>query len=139
MSSIATCRAGERAVAGVNAIADQPRLDPQLARVDSERGSCRRTAPPVLGAKSTCRSEAPARRAGRPRPAPPASEHQLKWTLGLGVRVIDDDDLELHVPLPQDAPGSVGGASQSCTGTISETLGNEDVMVGGRAPAGPRT
>src|SRR5687768_11731842 len=35
-------------------------------------GSCRRAAPPVLGAKNTCTGEAPARRAGRPRPAPPA-------------------------------------------------------------------
>ena len=60
------------------------RLDSELARVDGERGSCRRTAPPVL-AKSTCGSEAPARLAGRPRPAPPASEHPPKWTLSQGT------------------------------------------------------
>jgi len=36
------------------------------------RGSCRPAALPVLGAKSTLTWEAPARRAGRPRRAPPA-------------------------------------------------------------------
>jgi hypothetical protein len=41
---------------------------------DDRGGSCRGTAPPVLGAQSTRTSSvAPALRAGRPRPAPPAS------------------------------------------------------------------
>jgi len=45
----------------------------QYSRVLSQRGgSCRRVTPPVLGAKKMITGEAPARRVGRPHPAPPA-------------------------------------------------------------------
>ncbi len=39
---------------------------------DGRGGSCRRVAPAVLGAKDMITGEAPARRLGRPHPAPPA-------------------------------------------------------------------
>ena len=51
-----------------------PSADSGVYQLNQNRltGSCPRTAPPVLGAKNMITADAPARRAGRPRPRPPA-------------------------------------------------------------------